>query len=72
MLEIGLTPNRTDGMSHYGVARDLRAGLLHGTVEGIKEAVGTVNAPATASLPTAKGPELTIETGDDARATSDC
>ena len=65
VLEIGLTPNRTDGMSHYGVVRDLRAGLLHGTVEGIKEAVGTVNAPATASLPTAKGPfELTIETGD--------
>ena len=65
VLEIGLTPNRTDGMSHYGVARDLRAGLLHGTVEGIQEAVGTVNAPATAPLPTAKGPfELTIETGD--------
>lgn len=24
-IEIGLTPNRTDAMSHYGVARDLRA-----------------------------------------------
>lgn len=65
VLEIGLTPNRTDGMSHYGVARDLRAGLLHGTVEGIQEAVGTVNAPVTASLPTANGPfKLTIETGN--------
>ncbi len=28
VFEIGLTPNRTDAMSHYGVARDLRAGLL--------------------------------------------
>lgn len=26
-IEIGLTPNRTDGMSHLGVARDLRAAL---------------------------------------------
>ncbi len=28
VFEIGLTPNRADGMSHYGVARDLRAGLI--------------------------------------------
>ena len=28
VLEIGLTPNRMDAMSHYGVARDLRASLL--------------------------------------------
>ncbi|MCF6212823.1 MAG: phenylalanine--tRNA ligase subunit beta [Flavobacteriaceae bacterium] len=27
-IEIGLTPNRADAMSHLGVARDLRAGLL--------------------------------------------
>ena len=27
IYEIGLTPNRSDAMSHYGVARDLRAGL---------------------------------------------
>lgn len=31
VLEIGLTPNRADAMSHFGVARDLRAGLIqHG------------------------------------------
>ncbi len=31
VFEIGLTPNRTDAMSHYGVARDLRAALIrHG------------------------------------------
>ena len=28
VLEIGLTPNRTDAMSHYGVARDLNAFLF--------------------------------------------
>ncbi len=28
IFEIGLTPNRADAMSHYGVARDLRAGLI--------------------------------------------
>lgn len=27
VFEIGLTPNRADAMSHYGVARDVRAGL---------------------------------------------
>ncbi len=28
MIEIGLTPNRADAMSHLGTARDLRAGLM--------------------------------------------
>ncbi len=28
VFEIGLTPNRADAMSHFGVARDLKAGLL--------------------------------------------
>jgi phenylalanyl-tRNA synthetase beta chain len=28
VFEIGLTPNRSDAMSHFGVARDLKAGLL--------------------------------------------
>jgi len=28
VFEIGLTPNRADAMSHYGVACDLRAGLM--------------------------------------------
>lgn len=35
MLEIGLTPNRIDAASHYGVARDLAAYLsLHGDKTG--------------------------------------
>ena len=28
VFEIGLTPNRSDAMSHFGVARDLKAGLI--------------------------------------------
>ena len=35
MLEVELTPNRVDGASHYGVARDLKAYLArHGYEEG--------------------------------------
>lgn len=33
VFEIGLTPNRTDAMGHYGVARDLRAGLLRDGIQ---------------------------------------
>jgi phenylalanyl-tRNA synthetase beta chain len=29
VFDIGLTPNRSDAMSHFGVARDLRAALIH-------------------------------------------
>lgn len=32
VFEIGLTPNRADAMSHFGVARDLRAGMLQRNV----------------------------------------
>jgi phenylalanyl-tRNA synthetase beta chain len=32
VFEIGLTPNRADAMSHLGVARDLKAGLLRNEV----------------------------------------
>lgn len=32
VFEIGLTPNRADAMSHWGVARDLKAGLLRNNV----------------------------------------
>lgn len=28
VFEIGLTPNRADAMSHFGVARDIKAGLI--------------------------------------------
>lgn len=36
IFDIGLTPNRSDAMSHFGVARDLRAGLIQqGVTKGI-------------------------------------
>ncbi|WP_309614014.1 phenylalanine--tRNA ligase subunit beta [Flavobacterium sp.] len=43
VFEIGLTPNRADAMSHYGVARDLRASLLqkNSSVELITPTVST-------------------------------
>lgn len=44
VFEIGLTPNRTDAISHYGVARDLRAALLrfgHGGTELSKPSVAS-------------------------------
>jgi len=33
VFEIGLTPNRSDAMSHFGVARDLKAGLQQLEIE---------------------------------------
>jgi len=33
VFEIGLTPNRADAMSHLGVARDLRAGLMQQKIQ---------------------------------------
>ena len=44
IFEIGLTPNRADAMSHWGVARDLKAGLLH---QGIST---KLNTPSTSSF----------------------
>jgi phenylalanyl-tRNA synthetase beta chain len=39
ILEIGLTPNRTDAMSHYGVARDLNAFLVSNQIKSNFEKV---------------------------------
>lgn len=44
VFEIGLTPNRADAMSHWGVARDLKAGLLQ---QDINKAIIT---PSTSSF----------------------
>lgn len=44
VLTIGLTPNRADAMSHWGVARDLKAGLLQ---KGISTKLDT---PSTSSF----------------------
>ena len=51
VLEIGLTPNRNDAMGHFGVARDLRAGLLHGTVKEITESeINDIQIPQVADI----------------------
>lgn len=42
VFEIGLTPNRTDAMSHYGVARDLYAFLSTNQQKGEFEKVSSV------------------------------
>ncbi|MCB0760797.1 MAG: phenylalanine--tRNA ligase subunit beta [Flavobacteriales bacterium] len=42
-LEIGLTPNRTDAMCHYGVARDLAAALHN--MEGIDNETVNLTLP---------------------------
>lgn len=46
IFEIGLTPNRADAMSHWGVARDLKAGLSH---KGIST---KLNTPSTSRFRT--------------------
>ena len=44
VFEIGLTPNRADAMSHWGVARDLRAALIQ---RGRKT---PINTPSTSNF----------------------
>ncbi len=44
IFEIGLTPNRTDAMSHYGVARDLRAALLRHQHENVELSLPSVTS----------------------------
>jgi phenylalanyl-tRNA synthetase beta chain len=44
VFEIGLTPNRADAMSHWGVARDLKAGFLH------KGIATKLNTPSSSSF----------------------
>ncbi len=44
VYEIGLTPNRADAMSHYGVARDLRAGIAK------NNQLATLNSVSTSSF----------------------
>ena len=56
VLDIGLTPNRNDAMGHYGVARDLRAGLIHGTVKEITDnGLQNVSVPQCADIDFSKG-----------------
>lgn len=43
VFEIGLTPNRADAMSHYGVARDLKAGLIQNNIKAVLRTPSTSN-----------------------------
>ena len=59
IFEIGLTPNRMDAMSHWGVARDVSAYLAHHDKKN-----GGPKLPAIKALPAFKGKnplEVTIE-----------
>lgn len=47
-IEIGLTPNRTDAFSHYGVARDLAAALRN--MEGIKNEAAKLTKPTVSNF----------------------
>lgn len=52
VYEIGLTPNRADAMSHWGVARDVCAYLSHHDKKGLKPVLPAVNVkPDGNSLP---------------------
>jgi phenylalanyl-tRNA synthetase beta chain len=59
IYEIGLTPNRADAMSHWGVARDVCAYLSHHDKKGTKPVLPSTNniKPDNTSLPIA----VTIE-----------
>ncbi|SHI32226.1 phenylalanyl-tRNA synthetase beta subunit [Mesonia phycicola] len=59
VFEIGLTPNRADAMSHYGVARDLKAGLLQ------KEINTPLDSPSVSSFHVEnRSRRITIEVED--------
>ena len=60
LIEIGLTPNRSDAMGHIGVARDLKAYLNYHTQAGI-----SINLPKT-SLPAASTESIKIQISDTA------
>lgn len=64
LIEIGLTPNRTDAMSHFGVARDLHAALnvlkikgelLPPNLDAFDEIASSGKNPITVEI---KNPEL--------------
>lgn len=65
-LEIGLTPNRTDAFSHFGVARDLKAALKN--MEGGLNLQTNLILPKTKSLYAGANSNIAIEVSD----TADC
>ena len=73
VIEIGLTPNRTDGMSHFGVARDLRAALRFGDgtsdLDGDLPALQPMTGDRWATLPKGDCPiDVQVQASDGAPA----
>ncbi len=61
VFEIGLTPNRTDAMSHYGVARDLHAYLQSNSIASTFEKVSSQSVEGDSEIPfkvTVEQPEM--------------
>lgn len=56
-IEIGLTPNRTDAMSHYGIARDLYAALKSRKIKAELQPITFENF----KLDEAKGNPISVE-----------
>ncbi len=61
-LEIGLTPNRTDAISHTGVALDLALALRY--MEGIGNEAASCEIPSPAALPETANSPIKIEVLD--------
>jgi len=60
VYEIGLTPNRSDAMSHYGVARDLAAAIVSREMEVISAKLPDVKAFEAPNIPS----DIAIEIKD--------
>lgn len=58
-MEIGLTPNRTDAFSHYGVARDLAAALEN--MEGIERTSFSLKFPEIPQIEKSTSSSVKIE-----------
>jgi phenylalanyl-tRNA synthetase beta chain len=61
-FEIGLTPNRADGMSHIGVARDLLCALKH---QGKIEEASVLNWPSVDSFSPLSTCKVQVEVKDE-------
>jgi phenylalanyl-tRNA synthetase beta chain len=67
VFEIGLTPNRSDAMSHFGVARDLRSGLLQKGQE-----LELITPPLTNFHVTERSLKIDVEVEDNSLAPRYC
>ena len=67
VFEIGLTPNRADAMSHFGVARDLRAGLRQREI-----ALELITPPVTNFNITDRSLKIDVEVSDSKLAPRYC